>query len=206
MASYPTADNTSFSAPLEYPSAPQSEYSSYQYPPTPNHAMNHMQYTPVNQAQTPAPPPTVYMMPPVQGNDANALKTDVEQKPKVAAISSSNLKFGKTPQSSICPNCGQQVITRVILKNCTGCKMLRIYLVILFIGHCRQLDTVSSVPRHSLLRLLRKVMDAIVVLLHSTLAPIAAITSEKEALHAEMIQAKHRTLASFFQEKYSGTQ
>jgi len=175
-------DNTSFSAPLEYPSAPQSEYSSYQYPPTPNHAMNHMQYTPplpVNQTQTPAPPPTVYMMPAVQGNDANALKTDVEQKPKVAAISSSNLKFGKTPQSSICPNCGQQVITRVILKNCTGCKILRIYLVILFIGHCRQLDTVSSVPRHSLLRLLRKVSR--------TAFPFQVLSSSSSGCHCGSI-------------------
>ncbi|EME31833.1 uncharacterized protein Gasu_09070 [Galdieria sulphuraria] len=122
------SDIHSFSSPSEqdhpfaYPSAPHSEYTNYQFP-VANQTMNSMQQAaiPANQAQAPATPPTVYVMPPFQGNNVNAQQASIQQTRKVAAVSSSNLKFGKTPQTSICPNCGEQVVTRVIFKNCTGC-------------------------------------------------------------------------------------
>ncbi|GJQ08286.1 hypothetical protein GpartN1_g77.t1 [Galdieria partita] len=157
MASYPTSDMNSFPSseqdhPFAYPSAPQSEYAPYQFQ-TGNHNMNNMQHAPipVNQANIPASPPTVYIMPPGQGNGANAEKAPMQQKPKVAAVSSSNLKFGKTPQASICPNCGEQVVTRVIFKNCTGCNWF-LYLALLGIPCCVFCDNgcnCGSIAYHS---------------------------------------------------------
>eukprot|EP00871_Galdieria_phlegrea_P002741 jgi/Galph1/3468/GphlegSOOS_G2150.1 len=93
---------------FSYPTAPENEYMAYQMPTT-----NTMQTPsfPTTQVQSPTTPSTVYMMP--QGNGTHAESATVTQKTaNFNAVSSSNLKFDKTPQTIICPNCGEKVVTR----------------------------------------------------------------------------------------------